>query len=179
MLEGAYIGPFFRPDFYDDILIELQVDGMREEVIISSMLRYTAYRGTLNGIFNFSTSLRGYAGFGVENYSLEYKIMSDSQSYGFYPDAMHIIIYIDAYGQDRGGNLFVPFINLGIEWRPWSRLGVALFGNYRIGELENVVRIRVDGWEADVSPSLFEQEFDIFKLQLPMVSLDTTFSLYF
>ena len=73
----------------------------------------------------------------------------------------------------------MPFINLGIEWRPWSRLGVALFGNYRIGELEDIVKIKVSGEEAGVSPFFFEQDFDIFKLQLPMVSLETTFSLYF
>ena len=168
---------------------------------INMTLKSSGFRGVVNSVINLSRSFKGYLGLGMDAYIIEYNVTAGATQQfdrdyknwvmiseriltptGGHPD-------IDPWNLDREtisfkDNHLLTFIRLGLEYRPQSRIGFCLFGNYTIvGEEIDPLGMHIFG---NVSSENFSEEIsfpvsemDILKLQNPSFSIEATFSLYF
>lgn len=167
-----------------------------KDIILS--LQGSALTGSLNGVLNLSASFRSFIGLGLDFHFLKYKVSSyGGLSQTFYDTTGNYVELREYIIPEEGEqlqweqsvsfkeNISIPFIRLGVEWRPQPRIGLGLSGKYILSEGDTEpVRLYVEGHygkeyyyqeKIEFSPS----EMEIFNLRPPLWSLGFTTSLYF
>ena len=202
MTEGSYQFKGMYSEESEDNGDFLHIESNGVSLSYRIEVNSTTISSNLNGVYDLNNYLRFYGGAGIEYHFISYEVfipVFNMVAFGADGDSSKVWINCEieeveasegnsyeAYSATLDRDLLATYIQAGIEWRPQSRIGLAMFLRINITEgklkplnLKLVGRTGPFYYDSIDDVPIYPSTIEVFDLYLPRVMFNTTFSFYF